>query len=372
MNFYRDTFAQVDLTQLARNITYLKQKANKHLIAVIKANGYGHGAYYLAKKAMEAGAYYLAVSSLDEAITLRTEGIADPILILGYTRLKDVGLALFYNLTLTVTSLDWCKELSKMIPEGKLKVHVKIDTGMNRLGMRTVEEVQEGIALLREKGLFVEGIYTHYACSDEADDRMTTLQYERFRAIMSQIKEEIPMVHASNSDASVHFAEEITNCVRVGIAMVGISTYETELKPILSLYTRLTNVKQIQAGEGISYSQSYHAKEAEWIGTIPIGYADGWIRQNQGRYAYLNGQPCEFVGKICMDQCMIRLPWEYPVDTLVELIGEHVSMTQMAQELHTIPYEVMCLLTDRVPRVYLEQGQVVAIDNPRMRYHHSK
>lgn len=163
MNFYRDTFAYIDLTKFRSNLEYLKRHTNKKLIAVIKANGYGHGAYYLAKEAIEADAEMLAVSSLDEAITLRFEGITGPILILGYTRPADVSLALHYDLILTATSLEWVHQVKNTIPEWRLKVHLKFDSGMNRLGMRTVEEIREALDILAQKTIQVQGIYTHYA-----------------------------------------------------------------------------------------------------------------------------------------------------------------------------------------------------------------
>lgn len=372
MNFYRDTFAYIDLTKFRSNLEYLKRHTNKKLIAVIKANGYGHGAYYLAKEAIEADAEMLAVSSLDEAITLRFEGITGPILILGYTRPADVSLALHYDLILTATSLEWVHQVKNTIPEWRLKVHLKFDSGMNRLGMRTVEEIREALDILAQKTIQVQGIYTHYASSDEEDNVMTDLQTERFASLLKEIDYPFTYIHASNSDASIHYKEAITNAVRVGIAMIGVSSYESELQPILSLYSRVTNVKRLKAGEGVSYSQTYHATQDEWIGTIPIGYADGWVRQNQGRFAYLGDIPCEFIGRICMDQCMIRLPYEVEVDTTVELIGDHVSLVDIAKDIHTIPYEVTCLLTDRIPRIYLSDGKIVAIDNPRMRYNHSR
>lgn len=370
MNFYRDTFAEVNLDQLNANFKCIKNRAKgRKLIAVIKANGYGHGALYVAKEALSFGFSMLAVSSLDEALMLRNEGIEADILVLGYTRVSDVALAMHHNITLTATSLDWVRQLDKIKPSHKLKVHLKIDSGMNRLGMKSVEEAKEAIALLEEKHISVEGIFTHYACSDEESESMSKKQYEMFSSIVKSLNYPFVYVHSSNSDATMReFKEEITNAVRVGLVMYGITQYDEDVKPILSLYTRLTHVHEVSIGEGVGYSQTYHPQEKEWIGTVPIGYADGWIRSNQGRCAYIGDEACEFVGRICMDQAMIRLSKEYPVNTLVELIGPHCSLDRVAKELGTISYEVVCLLSDRVPRVYRKNGEIVAIDNPRMRY----
>lgn len=370
MNFYRDTFAEVDLDQLISNFRCIKDKANgRKLIAVIKANGYGHGALYMAKEAIDFGFSMLAVSSLDEALTLRQGGVEADILILGYTRVSDVALAMYHNITLTATSLDWVKQLDKMSPSNKLKVHLKIDSGMNRLGMKSVEEAKEAIAILEEKQICVDGIFTHYACSDEESESMSKKQYEMFSSIVNALEYPFNYVHSSNSDATMRqFNDTITNAVRVGLVMYGITDYDENVKPVLSLYTRLTHVHEVSVEEGVGYSQTYHPTSKEWIGTVPIGYADGWIRANQGRMAYIGDEACEFVGRICMDQAMIRLPHEYSVNTLVELIGPHCPLTRVASELNTISYEIVCLLTDRIPRVYRKGGEIVAIDNPRMRY----
>lgn len=370
MNFYRDTFAEVNLDQLNANFEEIAHRAGKRkLIAVIKANGYGHGALYIAKEAMNFGFSMLAVSSLDEALTLRCEGIDADILVLGYTRVSDVSLAMYHNITLTATSLEWCRKVEKMMPSNKLKVHLKVDSGMNRLGMKSLEDVKEAITLLEEKQICVDGIFTHYACSDEEKEEMNQKQYYVFESIVEALKYPFNYVHSSNSDATIRqFKENVTNAVRVGLVMYGITDYDEKIKPILSLYTRLTHIHQVNQEEGVGYSQTYHPSGEEWIGTVPIGYADGWIRSNQGRMAYIGDEPCEFVGRICMDQAMIRLSKEYPVDTLVELIGLHCPLTRVAKELNTITYEIVCLLTDRVPRVYRKNGEIVAIDNPRMRY----
>lgn len=370
MNFYRDTFAEVNLDQLNVNFEEIAARTGKRkLIAVIKANGYGHGALYIAKEAVNFGFSMLAVSSLDEALTLRCEGIDADILVLGYTRVSDVSLAMYHNITLTATSLEWCRKVEKMMPSNKLKVHLKVDSGMNRLGMKSIEEVREAIALLEEKQICVDGIFTHYACSDEEKEEMNQKQYHIFESIVETLKYPFNYVHSSNSDATIRqFRESVTNAVRVGLVMYGITDYDEKIKPILSLYTRLTHVHEVNREEGIGYSQTYHPSGKEWIGTVPIGYADGWIRSNQGRMAYIGDESCEFVGRICMDQAMIRLSKEYSVDTLVELIGPHCPLTRVAKELNTITYEIVCLLTDRVPRVYRKNGEIVAIDNPRMRY----
>ena len=374
MNFYRETFAQIDLTRFEENFKHIQKVCPKKLIAVIKANAYGHGASYIARKAIALGAEMLAVSSIDEAITLRHDGIDAPILTLGYTSPSDISLAMLYNITLTAVSIEWCERIEKIKPEGKLKVHIALDTGMNRIGLKTIEEFRTCIRLLKEKSATIEGAFTHYAMSDVADEIMTNTQFTKFKKLVEGVKDECTFkyIHSSNSDGAMHYREEFTNAARVGLVMYGISSFDDTVQPILSLYSRLSRVKLVEAKEGIGYSQTYHLDKPGWIGTIPIGYADGWIRKNQGRTCYIGEEKAQFVGRICMDQAMILMDKEYPVDTPVELIGDHIKLVDMAKELDTIPYEITCLLTDRVPRVYLENGKVIAIDNPRMRYSISK
>lgn len=374
MNFYRDTFAQIDLSKLEGNIKRIKEVNGKKMIAVIKANAYGHGAAYIARKVLELGAEMLAVSSLDEAITLRHDGIKAPILTVGYTRPSDISLAMHYDITVTAPSLAWCQSVEKIRPAKKLKVHVAYDTGMNRLGAKSKDELKRCIEILNDKQADIEGIFTHYAMSDDDSDEMTDYQYHTFEEALNEVKSmcDFKYIHCSNSDATMHYHEKVTNAVRVGLVLFGVSSFDNEVQPILSLYTRLTHVKKVCKGEKIGYSQTYTMEEDGYIGTVPIGYADGWIRKNQGRQCYINDTPCTFVGRICMDQAMILLDKEYPIDTPVELIGSHITLVDMAKELDTIPYEITCLLTDRVPRVYIENGAVVAIDNPRMRYSEAK
>lgn len=365
---YRDTWAQINLDHFAYNINTIKKHTNKEIFCVVKANAYGHGDYYIAKEAVALGCAYIAVSSLDEAINLRKQGIEAPILILGYVNPDDVGVVIEENITITAVSLDWVYRLCAKNAIAGLKVHLKVDTGMNRLGIKKVDEIKEAMALLLEKDVVIEGIFTHFHSADLEDKSKCERQKNWFYHILDSLEYNFKWIHTSNSDASISYEVDRCNALRPGLALYGVKDMESSigLKPVLSLYTRITNVKKIMANETVGYGATYTAKKEEWIATLPIGYGDGFIRANQGRYLCLDGHPCEIIGRVCMDQCMIRLEEEHSAGEIVEIIGEHILVEDMARELKTIPYEVLCLLNDRIPRIFFKEGVLIGTQNARM------
>ncbi|MCM3603239.1 alanine racemase [Robertmurraya korlensis] len=372
--FYRDTWAEIHLDKIMYNVTQLKKHLPNHvqMIAVVKANAYGHGDVQVARAALEAGATYLAVAFLDEAIALRKKGIIAPILVLGASRPEDIPVAVKNNITLTVFRYEWLQQAKGMLGEGeKLSIHIKIDTGMGRIGVRSREELTSIEELLESSGCFLfEGIYTHFATADELEESYFRKQLSQFHELLSYLRVKPDMVHASNSAASFRFGEASFNAIRFGIGMYGL-TPSLEMESVLpfplqqafSLHTRLVHVKKLEKGESVSYGATYTALEPEWIGTLPIGYADGWIRKLHGQEVLIEGDRVPIVGRICMDQCMIRLPKELPVGTLVTLIGEQeadfISMNEIATKLETINYEVPCIISSRVPRIYKKYGKMV-------------
>lgn len=354
---YRDSYIEVDLDAISHNIERFIRHTSKAFFAVIKANGYGVGDFEVAEVAIKAGASYLAVSSLDEAMSLREKGIKAPILVLGYVSVEHCVLAKSKDITLTVTSLAWAKRISSSCHG--LKMHMKINTGMNRLGMNSIEEAKEAMNLLKEAEL--EGIYTHYACSDDEKNLLNQKQYLLFDTIVKGLDYKFRYIHSANTDAACKFDDDITNAVRVGIGMIGYSSYEMGLKPCVALKTNVVNCHQITKDESVSYGAVYHATKHEWIITLPIGYADGWIRKNEGRLVYVNGEYAPIVGRICMDQMMVKVTKPYDLDTPVELFGEHISIAQVAKDLSTIPYEVLTLLSDRLTKKYFSNKQLVQV-----------
>ncbi|CDQ21503.1 alanine racemase [Halobacillus karajensis] len=379
-NYYRDSIAEIDLTAIAYNIQQLKEhlKQGTEVCAVVKADAYGHGDVQVARAALKAGAKSLAVALLDEALKLRNAGIKAPILVMGWTRPKDAVVAAEYNIALTVFQKEWLMEAANLSFKETLKFHLKIDTGMGRLGVRSIDEMEEILAVLRKDPKFkLEALFTHFATADEEDRGYFDKQQTRWNEMFSYFKrnwaEDIE-VHTSNSATSMQVPERMDHFVRYGISMYGLypSSYvkkrkPIDLKPAFSLTSRLVHIKKMNAGESISYGAVYKTETEEWIGTIPLGYADGWIRKMQGMDVLIDGKRHPIVGRICMDQFMIRLDQEYPIGTKVTLIGkqgdQEISADDVAEHLDTINYEIPCMISQRVPRVFQEGGRTVEVRN---------
>jgi alanine racemase len=376
--FYRDTWVEVNLNAISHNVKSMKHHIGEdtEIIAVVKANGYGHGAVQVANTALNSGASMLAVAFLDEAIALRNSGIEAPILILGATRATDAQLAITYNVTLTVFSLDWLIEAKQHIETGKLNLHVKLDTGMSRLGVRESEDLVPLFKFVEESSQFaITGIYTHFATADEMDLRYFHTQYEKFQDLLSNVSYQDLLVHCGNSATGLRFPSKLYNAVRLGISMYGLSPsieikneLPFKLEEAFSLQAKLVHVKKIPKGTKVSYGATYEAEEDEWIGTIPIGYADGWIRSLKDSDVLIEGKRAPLIGRICMDQCMVRLPYELPIGTAVILIGkqhnEEIPVDEVAKRLDTINYEVTCMISSRVPRKFVRDRRIVEISNP--------
>lgn len=377
-NFYRDTWVEIDLDAIAYNVGELRKKLHPEnkLIAVVKANGYGHGALQVARTALRSGANYLAVAFLDEAISLRKQGITAPILVLGASRPKDVMTAIKYKVTLTVYYKDWLEEAVQFLnKDDSLTIHLKLDTGMGRIGVRNEQEIQSIEELLvKHPNIVVEGIFTHFATADEKNSSYFESQIQRFKELLSYFTKLPAIIHCSNSAASLLHPDLQYNAVRLGISMYGL-TPSLEIEPDLpyplqeafSLRTKLVQVKKLNKGDKVSYGATYEAKEEEWIGTLPIGYADGWLRKLQGQEVLVEGIRAPIVGRICMDQCMIRLPFYLEPGTEITLIGKQrdaeISVNEIAAKLETINYEITCMISTRVPRVFKQYGNVTETVN---------
>ncbi|MEK4750341.1 alanine racemase [Niallia sp. FSL W8-0177] len=377
-NFYRDTWVEIDLDAIAYNVGELRKKLHPEnkLIAVVKANGYGHGALQVARTALRSGANYLAVAFLDEAISLRKQGITAPILVLGASRPKDVMTAIKYKVTLTVYYKDWLEEAVQFLnKDDSLTIHLKLDTGMGRIGVRNEQEIQSIEELLvKHPNIVVEGIFTHFATADEKNSSYFESQIQRFKELLSYFTKLPAIIHCSNSAASLLHPDLQYNAVRLGISMYGL-TPSLEIEPDLpyplqeafSLRTKLVQVKKLNKGDKVSYGATYEAKEEEWIGTLPIGYADGWLRKLQGQEVLVEGIRAPIVGRICMDQCMIRLPFYLEPGTEITLIGKQrdaeISVNEIAAKLETINYEITCMISTRVPRVFKQYGNITETVN---------
>lgn len=378
--FYRKTWAEIDLTALKENVRNMKRHIGEHvhLMAVVKANAYGHGDAQVAKAALAEGASILAVALLDEALSLRAQGIEEPILVLGAVPPEYASIAAEKRIIVTGYSAGWLKDVLGFLDETEapLEYHLKIDTGMGRLGCKSEEEIKEMMEMTEASDkLNCTGVFTHFATADEKDTDYFDMQLDRFKELISPLPLDRLMVHSSNSAAGLRFREQLFNAVRFGISMYGLAP-STEIKDelpfrlreVFSLHTELTHVKKIKKGESVSYGATYTAERDEWIGTVPVGYADGWLRRLAGTEVLIDGKRQKIAGRICMDQFMISLAEEYPVGTKVTLIGkqqdEWISVDEIAQNLQTINYEITCMISSRVPRMFLENGSIMEIRNP--------
>ncbi len=361
---YRKTYATINLDALEHNVRTLYNYHQKNLIAVIKANAYGHGDIMVARHLESLGITMCAVATLDEAINLRLNGIEMDILCMGYVEAMDVSLAIEHNITLTLVSLNWIQKLQGYQIDG-LRVHLKIDTGMNRLGIKEIDQVYEALELADSLKCNVEGIYTHFASSDDPMSPQTAKQYESFNTLLESLHRDFKWIHSANSGAVVNFPTPNCNAVRIGLSLYGYSEYPVDLKPVMTLYASLLDIKSVKAGESVGYGANYIASKDELIGTIGIGYADGIHRDIQGYHCSINGIDCEYVGRICMDLSLIRLDKKYPIGTLVEIMGDKVNPKDIATYMGTIVYELLAQLNGRIPRIYLQNNEEIAYINPR-------
>nr|WP_193580744.1 alanine racemase [Paenibacillus aceris] len=385
--FYRPTWVEISLDALRSNIEGFQKilPAGMKQMAVVKADAYGHGAVEVSKEALAAGVDYLGVAFFDEALELRNAGITAPILVLGYTPPEGARRARELDVTIAVYSYDVLKELQDQQHEKKLKIHIKLDTGMGRLGLHTEADaipfIEQALTL---PNVEVEGMFTHYANADEVDKSYTLEQYRRFERIVSYFTDKgvtFPYIHAGNSAAAIDLPGLTYSMVRLGISMYGLYPSEDvdqtkiELKPVLSLKTGIVHLKTLPPDSGISYGTIYHTKGEEQIGTLPIGYADGFSRMLSSKAEVLvRGKRVPVVGRICMDQCMINVSDVKDVQSLDEVVligeqdGERITAEDIARQLGTVNYEVICMISHRVARVYVRGGERVDAINPLMRH----
>ncbi|MEO1768639.1 alanine racemase [Candidatus Enterococcus ferrettii] len=365
-SYHRPTRILIDIKAIEQNIqSCLHYIGDKKMFVVVKADGYGHGAVETAKAALKAGAVGSCVATIDEGILLRKAGIAGPILILGIVDVRYVPILINYQLSITVSSLSWLQQAVKLLKDReRLFIHLKLDTGMGRIGFLNKQEFFQAVALTNaEKGLFLEGIFTHFATADDSDSRYWAEQNNRFKQFVEGLENVPPYIHSSNTASTLwHNSAAIGNTVRFGLGAYGLNPSNISrrlpfsLRPALQLVSKIVQVKQVSHANGIGYGTTYVTKKEEWIGTVPIGYGDGWTRNLQGFSVLVNDEYCPIVGRICMDQCMIRLSSFVPVGTPVTLIGkskqEQILVEEVAKYAKTNSYEIPCLLSDRIPRYY--------------------
>ena len=375
----RRTWAEVNLDAIAYNYRKIKEKIGKDVkfLGVVKADAYGHGSVQVSKLLAEEGADYLAVSSADEALELRVNGIKMPILILGHTPKEQVEELIKYDITQAVTCKAKADEYSQEAVKcgGTLKIHIKVDTGMSRLGYLCdnglfdtgVEGIVEACNL---PGLYAEGIFTHFAEADEfgeAADDYTKHQFELFKNVIDKVEEKgvkSKIRHCANTGAVARYPETYLDMVRPGLLLYGYGEFAKEmgLKPAMTLKTTVSTIKIYPEGTAISYGGIYVTDKKTRIGVLPYGYADGFLRALSNKCSlYTKEGPANLRGKICMDMCMIDITDMMTVDvgSEVEVFGEKNPIEKLSEIAGTIPYELTCAVSKRVPRMYIKGGKVV-------------
>lgn len=379
MNQYYRVHAVIDLDAICHNINEVKRVIGPEVkvMPVIKADGYGHGAVPIAKELNKIGVDAFAVAILEEGITLRNHGIKQPIVILGYTSEYQYSSLIQYEIEPTVFCYEMAESLSKIASAlGKdAKVHIKLDTGMNRIGFKPTKESLEIVKKISElPNIKIEGIFTHFACADEADKTSASKQKAEFDKFIGWLLEEgidIPVKHVSNSAAIIDMDSWRMDMVRSGIITYGLYPSEEvaknvlDLRPAMELKTHIVHVKEIEAGEGISYNHTFVTKRKTKVATIPVGYADGYPRalSSKGR-VLIRGQYAPIIGRICMDQFMVNVTDIEGVSvmddvTLIGTDGEHqIPVEEIANITGTINYEIVCDISKRVPRVYIRNGEM--------------
>lgn len=371
-------FAKINLDNLKQNFLNLKKFVGDDIkfCALIKANAYGHGSVEIAKSYAEFGADYLAVARVNEGEELRKNGINLPILLLGYS--DEVKKALLNKLELCVFNYEYATTINEIAKSLNLKakIHIKLDTGMARLGfvVRDEKSILETtltcLKISKLSNIEIVGVFTHFAKSDSADKSFTNLQLKRFNAQIYDFEKnglKIPLKHVSNSAAILDIQTANLNMVRSGI--VGFGFYPSDevkksvdLKPVMSLYAMISNIKILKPNTPISYGGVYTTKDYEKIVTICIGYGDGFLREQNDPEVLINNVKCPVVGRICMDQCMVKVPFNMEVK-----VGEYATIfdegefnaSNLARRCGTISYEILSLVASRVKRVYFKDGKII-------------
>lgn len=376
MEHHKRVYAEIDLNCIQENFKQLASLTDTacQLFAVIKADGYGHGAVEIAKALEPEGKLCgFAVATAEEALELREQGIQKPVLVLGYTFPDSYEQLAEYDIMPAVFREDSLEELSKAAKQMKkpIKVQVKVDTGMHRIGITPDERGMEFIeTLLHTDGIVLEGIFTHFARADETDKTNAKEQFQTFMSFVTAIEKrfdiEIPYKHCANSAAILELKESHLQFARAGVALYGmwpseeIDRHDMTLKPALSLYSHIVFIKEIQKDDAVSYGGTFVAQKTMRIATIPVGYGDGYPRSLSSKgYVLIRGQKAPILGRVCMDQCMVdvtQIP-QAKMGDLVTLIGKDGTQVITMEELGTLSgrfnYELACDLNKRIPREYI-------------------
>ena len=375
----RPTRAEIYLDNIVHNLSEVKRWVGKKvkIMGVVKANAYGHGACQVAKVLIENGVSYLGVATIEEALELRECGINIPILVFGYTPLPQAKELIVHNITQTVFDINYVKDLERIALNvgKKAKVHVKVDTGMGRIGYTDLNVAEKEIEKMMEmEGVEVEGIFSHFATSDEKDKTYAEQQFDMFKKLLESLKQKeinIPLKHIANSGAIIDLKYTYLDMVRPGIVLYGSYPSEEverplDLKQTMGFKTKIVHIKEVPEGTSISYGRTFITKRKSKIATLPVGYADGFNRLlSNNHHVLVKGKYAPVIGRICMDQTMLDVTDIEGVEVGDDVTifgnqdGEKITAEEIAKKLNTIPYEVYCGISSRVPRIYIYKGKVV-------------
>jgi len=371
------TWAEVDLDALTANIGSYRRHVGKgvEIIAVVKANGYGHGAVMVSRAVLAAGASRLAVHRLEEGIELRQAGINCPILIMGYTPVANAPLVVAHNLTATVTTREFAEALSARA-ESPIPVHIKVDSGMGRFGLLPGEAADFTAGLSDLRSIKIEGIFTHFATADALDQSYMRQQLATFKGVLAELASrglKIPMRHACNSGAAMILPEAYFEAVRLGLSLYGMVPSSEwsppfALQPVLSLKSRVVRLRALAAGSCIGYGRTYVVKEPTRVALLPVGYGDGYHRLISGRGAVLlRGKRAPILGRVSMDQIVVdvnAIPGVQIEEEAILLGGggdTAISAEEIAGWAQTINYEITTSILPRVARLYRRNGEIVGV-----------
>lgn len=358
--------ALINTENLIHNYKYIKSKCRtSRVIAVVKADSYGHGSVEVCRVLEEKGCDMFAVATVAEGVTLRENGIKSDIIILGYTPTEYAHYVAEYGMIQNVNSLAHAKELNEV--GIKLRIHIKVDTGMSRLGIYchsaddTEKAFEDVKAVCSLENLKVEGIFTHFACADDAKSDMTEKQFASFMLLLEKCEKEgvdVGMRHCCNSAALLRYPGMHLDAVRAGIILYGLDPAGEDsgaLRPVMSFVTQIAQLTELKKGDTVSYGGVFTADRDMTAATLSVGYADGMFRGlSDGGEVYINGRRVKILGKICMDMCMADVSGvDCSVGDRAEIFGEHISVNEQAKKIGTINYELLCALKSRVPKIYI-------------------
>ena len=349
---YRNTYAEINLKNINYNVNKIIEKYNnyKYYIGVVKADSYGHNSNKVVKQIIDGGCNYLAVSSLDEALIIR-KNYKIPILCLEPINTKYIKICETNKIDITVTNYEYAKKIKNY----NLNIHIKIDTGMNRLGVKEQEEFDNIYNLLEKSNCKIKGIYTHiYNYSSKNN---TKKQIDKFKNITKNIDlNKIDMIHIAQSDTLINYDKiPFCNGIRLGIIMYNLNDNNLKLKDTISLVSEIIEIKKIKKGETVGYNGIYKAKKDEIIGIVSIGYADGVNRNLTNSYVYINDKKYKIIGNICMDMLMVRIDESVKCNDKVYVYKDSNHIKELSNYINTIPYELICSISKRVPRKYINK-----------------